>query len=109
MVNGQASADACCLSFNLGGPANHAPGFYHWDTKDFGPRVAFAWAPKGHSGVLGSLFGEGGQTTIRGGFGIVYDRLGPALLATFCLWSFDHAHEHGRRPDARDLASRNRH
>ena len=83
MVNGQASADACCLSFNLGGPANHAPGFYNWDKKDFGPRVAFAWAPKPHSGLASSLFGEGGQTTIRGGFGIVYDRLGPALLATF--------------------------
>ena len=83
MLSGQPASAACCLSFNLGGPANHAPGFYNWDTKDFGPRVAFAWAPKGHSGLLSSLFGEGGQTTIRGGFGLVYDRLGPALLATF--------------------------
>ena len=83
MLTGQPASAACCLSFDLGGPANHAPGFYDWDKKDFGPRVAFAWAPKPHSGLLSSVFGENGQTTIRGGFGIVYDRLGPALLATF--------------------------
>jgi len=71
------------LTFELGGPANHAPGFYEWDKKDFGPRVAFAWSPHASSGLFHSLFGDGNKTTIRGGFGIVYDRLGPALLATF--------------------------
>jgi hypothetical protein len=83
MLQGQPASASCCLSFNLGGPANNAPGFYNWDKKDFGPRVAFAWSPKGDSGLKGALFGTGGQTTIRGGFGMVYDRLGPALLATF--------------------------
>jgi Carboxypeptidase regulatory-like domain/TonB dependent receptor len=83
MLQGTPASAACCLSFNLGGPANHAPGFYDWDKKDFGPRVAFAWSPKADSGLEGALFGQGGQTTIRGGFGMVYDRLGPALLATF--------------------------
>ncbi len=70
-------------SFNLGGPANGKPGFYNWDLKDFGPRVAAAWSPRGHSGLAKSLFGEGDKTTVRAGFGMVYDRLGPALLATF--------------------------
>ncbi len=74
---------SCCLSFNLAGPANHGQGFYNWDKKDFGPRVAFAWSPRGHSGLAKSLFGEGDRTVVRGGFGVVYDRLGPALLATF--------------------------
>jgi hypothetical protein len=83
MLQGTPASAACCLSFGLGGPANHAPGFYDWDTKDFGPRVAFAWSPKMQSGMGGALFGTNGQTTIRGGFGMVYDRLGPALLATF--------------------------
>ncbi len=71
------------LSFNLGGPANGKPGFYNWDLKDFGPHVAAAWSPRGHSGLAKSLFGEGDKTTVRAGFGMVYDRLGPALLATF--------------------------
>jgi Carboxypeptidase regulatory-like domain len=71
------------LSFALGGPANHAPGFYDWNYHDFGPRVAFAWSPRASSGLFHSLFGDGDKTTVRGGFGVVYDRLGPALLATF--------------------------
>jgi hypothetical protein len=83
MLQGVPASAACCLSFNPGGPANHAPGFYNWDTKNIGPHVAFAWSPGEHSGVLGSLFGGSGKTVVRGGFGLVFDRLGPALLATF--------------------------
>jgi hypothetical protein len=84
MLQGQPSASQCCLTFELGGPANHAPGFYNWDTKDFGPHVAFAWSPHAQSGFFRDLFGEGGdKTVIRGGFGLVYDRIGPALLANF--------------------------
>lgn len=71
------------MTFVPGGPANHGPDFYDWDRKDLGPRVAFAWSPRASSGLFHSLFGDGDKTTIRGGFGIVYDRLGPSLLATF--------------------------
>jgi hypothetical protein len=80
---GVPASAACCLSFTPGGPANNAPGFYDWDKKDFGPRVSLAWSPRAHSGLLKSLFGEGDKTVVRAGYGIVYDRLGPALLATF--------------------------
>jgi hypothetical protein len=83
MRQGTPSSSSCCLSFDLGGPTNNAPGFYNWDKKDFGPRVSLAWSPNGHSGLAKSLFGENNQTVIRAGFGIVYDRLGPQLLATF--------------------------
>jgi len=83
MFNGTPASASCCLSFNLGGPANHAPGFYNWDKKDFAPRVSFAWSPQGHSGLWKDLVGEHSQTVIRGGFGIAYDRIGPQLLATF--------------------------
>lgn len=83
MLKGVPSSAAPRLSFNLGGPANHAPGFYNWDKKDFAPRLAIAWSPSAREGLLGSLFGGPGKTSIRAGAGIVYDRLGPALLATF--------------------------
>ncbi len=83
MLQGLPASAVPRLSFNLGGPANGKPGFYNWDLKDFGPRFAAAWSPRGHSGLLKSLFGEGDKTTVRAGFGMVYDRLGPALLATF--------------------------
>ncbi|MGC1620551.1 MAG: carboxypeptidase-like regulatory domain-containing protein [Candidatus Acidiferrum sp.] len=82
MLQGTPANAAPPISFNLGGPANNGPGFYNWDKKDLGPRVAFAWSPKASDGLFHSLFGDG-KTTVRGGFGMVYDRIGPALLATF--------------------------
>jgi Carboxypeptidase regulatory-like domain len=83
-TNGTPSADAPPVSFNWSGPANGGtPGYYNWDYKNLGPRVAFAWAPGYDDGILHDLFGSGGKTSIRGGFGIVYDRIGEGLLDTF--------------------------
>jgi Carboxypeptidase regulatory-like domain len=83
MLQGLPSSGVTPLSFNLAGPANNAPGFYNWDTKDFGPHLAVAYSPNATGGLFGALFGGPGRSTIRAGAGIVYDRLGPALLATF--------------------------
>jgi Carboxypeptidase regulatory-like domain len=83
MLQGIGSNAAPLVGFNLGGPANNAPGFYNWDTKNFAPRLAIAYSPSASSGLLGALFGGPGKTSIRAGAGIVYDRVGPSLLATF--------------------------
>ena len=82
MENGIPSSADPLVSFNLAGPANGKPSYYNWDYKDLGPRLAFAWAPKYSSGLLGSALGEG-KTSIRGGFSIVYDRVGESLINTF--------------------------
>ncbi len=50
------------FDYVLGGKANHAPGLYHTDDKDFAPRVAFAWSPS---------FDR--KSVFNGGGGIVYD------------------------------------
>jgi|HubBroStandDraft_6_1064221.scaffolds.fasta_scaffold05832_2 hypothetical protein len=84
MLNGIPSNQDPLVSFNLSGPANGGkPGLYKLDPKDFAPRLAFAYSPKPSSGFFRSLFGEGGKTTIRGGFGMVYDRIASGLLDTF--------------------------
>lgn len=70
MLKGIPSNQSPLLSFNLAGPANGKAGFYHWDKKDFAPRLAIAWSPEP-------------KTTVRAGFGIVYDHLGQTLLSTF--------------------------
>ena len=71
MLQGIPSNQSPLLSFNLAGPANGGkPGFYHWDKKDFAPRLAIAWSPEP-------------KTTVRAGFGVVYDHLGQTLLSTF--------------------------
>jgi hypothetical protein len=83
MVNGIPSNEDPSITFNLAGPANGKKGYYNWDYKDFGPRIAFAYSPGSSSGLAHALFGSGGKTSIRGGFGIVYDRVGAGLLTTF--------------------------
>jgi hypothetical protein len=83
MLQGIGSNAAPLISFNLAGPANGQPGFYNWDYKDLAPRLAIAYSPSAQSGLSGALFGGPGKTSIRAGAGIVYDRVGPQLLATF--------------------------
>jgi len=70
------------VSFDLAGSANGRKGYYDWDWNNFAPRVSFAWNPKFSSGVLGHITG-GGRLVIRGGYGVVYDRVGQALATTF--------------------------
>ena len=82
--NGIPSSADAPISFDLAGPANGGkPGYYNWDYKDLAPRFAFAWAPSKSEGILGALFGGAGQTSIRGGFAMVYDNVGESLITTF--------------------------
>lgn len=81
--NGIGSNATGLISFNLVGPANHRPGFYDWDKRNFAPHVAAVWSPSGSEGLWKKLLGTSGQTSIRVGAGIVYDRLGPDLISTF--------------------------
>jgi carboxypeptidase family protein len=84
MLKGIPSNQDPLISFDLSGPANGGKGnWYNWDYHNFGPRLAFAWSPRPHSGLLQSIFGEGDKTAVRGGFSIVYDRIGAGLLNTF--------------------------
>jgi hypothetical protein len=59
-------------SFSLAGKANHAPGYYHPDWRDFAPRFGFSYNPSLKEGFLGRVLGDR-KTVIRGGAGIVYD------------------------------------
>ncbi len=42
-------------------------------TKNFAPKVGFAWSPDFKSGLLGHLFGSGGKSSLRAGFSMGYD------------------------------------
>jgi len=49
-------------------------GTFDIDRKNFSPRISLAWQPSYKTGILGRVFGER-QTVIRGGYGLLYDRL----------------------------------
>jgi hypothetical protein len=59
-------------SYVLAGKANHAPGYYHPDWRDFAPRFGFSYNPSFKDGPLARVLGNR-KTVIRGGAGIVYD------------------------------------
>ena len=60
------------VSYSLGGKANHAPGFYRANWKDFAPRFSAAYNPAARDGFLGRLLGDR-KTVIRLGAGVVFD------------------------------------
>jgi hypothetical protein len=62
------------VSYDLGGAANHAPGYYKPEYRDFGPRLGIAYSPSFTDGLLGAVFGNR-KTTVRAGAGIYYDRV----------------------------------
>jgi hypothetical protein len=70
------------LTLDLAGPANGKKGFYEWDKNNFGPRVAAAWTPHASGGFLGWLTG-GDKMVVRGGYSLLYDRVGFALATIF--------------------------
>lgn len=71
------------ITISASGPANGGPPMYNWDRNNFQPRIAVAWSPSGRSGWKHFLFGNDGDSSIRGGFAITNDYFGSQLAATF--------------------------
>jgi hypothetical protein len=71
------------ISMNLSGQGNGKAPYWAWDYKDFAPRIAFAYSPHASSGILHSLFGGTGKTSIRGGYGIYFDHFGEGIVNSF--------------------------
>jgi hypothetical protein len=80
---GQPANSAGEISFVLGGPKNHGPGLWNWDHKDFSPRIAVAWAPDTGEGWASKILGKKDELTVRGGYSIVYDHFGVAVVNSF--------------------------
>ena len=71
------------ISFDLSGQANGKKPYWPYDYKDFAPRLAFAYSPNADSGIWHKIFGGSGKSSIRGGWGIVYDHFGQGVVSTF--------------------------
>ena len=71
------------FGLGLAGQANGKQPYWPWDYKDLGPRLAVAYSPNPSGGLLKAIFGGGGKSSIRAGFGIAYDHFGEGLVDTF--------------------------
>jgi hypothetical protein len=70
MLNGIPSSQDPEVTFDLAGPANGGRDFYEWDKNNFGPSIAFTWAPSS-------------DWVVRGGYSKVFDRVGLGLVRNF--------------------------
>lgn len=85
MFNGVPANRTPDLPFVLAGKANGQPAWWHPDKDNFAPRFAFAYSPGFQSGFLHRLFGGPGRTSIRGGYGLFFAKVGGALSRDFDL------------------------
>ena len=69
------------FKYELSGPANGTGNYYDWDYTNFAPRVSAAWSPEPAGGWLRRLTGDR-RLVVRGGYSMVYDRVGSALVST---------------------------
>ena len=70
------------FQYELSGPANGKGNLYNWDYKAFAPRVSAAWTPEPAGGWLRRVTGDK-RLVVRGGYSLVYDRVGSALAKTY--------------------------
>ena len=65
------------FAFKTVGKNSANPDLKLWDNdwNNFAPRFGFAYSPAFEDGFLGKLFGGPGKSSIRGGYGIFYDRI----------------------------------
>ena len=70
------------FQYDLSGPANGKGGLYPWDYRNVAPRVSAAWMPVAAGGWLRRLTGHR-RLVLRGGYSLVYDRVGSALASTY--------------------------
>jgi len=73
------------ITVDLAGPANGRPGYYPWDLNNLQPRISLAWSPSFKTGFLHKLFGNEGDSVIRGGFAMINDHIGQQLAVQFDL------------------------
>lgn len=81
-ASGQSASGAGELGFPLNGRYNGKPDYWTPDKADLGPRIAFAYSPTPDSGFWKSIFGNG-QSSIRGGYSLVFDHFGAAIVNNF--------------------------
>jgi hypothetical protein len=80
--HGKSQADAGVISYVLASSPQGSP-LYPTQKKNFSPRVALAYSPEGSSKLGRMLFGDGGKTSIRAGFGLFYDVFGMGVLREY--------------------------
>lgn len=86
MLKGIPSDASPLISYDLAGKANDQPAWYAPDKNNFAPRISLAWSPSFQNSFLKGVFGAAGQSAIRLGSGVYFQRFGSTLAITTDRW-----------------------
>ncbi len=82
-VNGGSASNVQDASFDLNGRSNGKSDFWSAGAGTLSPRIALAWSPSFDGGIAAAIFGKPGQSSIRAGYGLIYDHFGAAIVNSF--------------------------
>jgi hypothetical protein len=71
------------FSFAPSGQARGGQPYWPANKNNFAPRLAVAYSPAFTSGILHTLFGGAGMSSIRAGAGLYYDHFGEGIVSQF--------------------------
>lgn len=82
-ATGGAASNLPILSYAPNGRYNGQPDFWTPDKADFSPRFSFAYSPRASKGFWRKLLGSVGQSSIRGGYSLLYDHFGAGVVNAY--------------------------
>jgi hypothetical protein len=71
------------FSFAPSGQSRGAKAYWAMQKNNLAPRFAIAYSPSADRGLLHTLFGSAGKSSIRAGFGMYYDHFGEGIVTSF--------------------------
>jgi hypothetical protein len=71
------------VTYAPSGPVHDGKPYWNMAKLNIAPRFAIAYSPNFSNGILGSLFGGPGKTSIRAGYGLYYDHFGQAIAYAY--------------------------
>ena len=71
------------VTYAPSGQAHNGKPYWNMAKLNIAPRFAIAYSPNFSSGILGSVFGGPGKTSIRAGYGLYYDHFGQAIAYAY--------------------------
>ena len=77
------NSDQPYISFAPSGQARGGQPYWPMQKNNLGPRLSFAYSPNVGQGFWHKLFGNGGDSVLRAGYGIYYDHFGESIVNLF--------------------------
>ena len=80
------NTDQPFFSFTPGGQARGGAPYWPMQKANLAPRFSIAYSPSAGEGIMHTLFGDAGKSSIRAGFGLYFDHFGQGIVSSFAQY-----------------------